>query len=325
MASLADPLISSPSSSSPSPSAKVPHPPRQRKKIPKIAVYVSGAAVGGYPLQLAISPLAFQYRAFLPYIPVFPGSLRGPYPSSRRLHVSVTLGLTALVLPHARQALRPTSTRNSPVEFLAHRHVSLPLHGPSIGARGLSNSTPRSSQAAAVAFSSSHSSLDARFPQNLASSGTKLDHTYPPTSSTSVIPALASAPSNAVSQAQLFNSREERALYGFSRSDADQSTEHAVPVEEQDPLMGFKALGIATALVLSCAGLGVFAVFSILGVNDIEGFNRKMREGVVERMPVLNGSLHGPPEKGGEGNEIAGMLDWFFTALEEEEEVLEEN
>ena len=50
-----------------------------------------------------------------------------------------------------------------------------------------------------------------------------------------------------------------------------------------------------------------------------------MREGVVERMPVLNGSLHGPPEKGGEGNEIAGMLDWFFTALEEEEEVLEEN
>ena len=52
----------------------------------------------------------------------------------------------------------------------------------------------------------------------------------------------------------------------------------------------------------------------------MEEFNRKMREGVVERMPVLSESVHGLPETGGESNEIAGMLDRFFKALEEEEE-----
>ncbi len=72
----------------------------------------------------------------------------------------------------------------------------------------------------------------------------------------------------------------------------------------------------------------------------MEGFNAKMREGMVERMPVMSASIHGRPPGGvreeadGRGvweggrdppnDLVGGVLDRLFAALEEEEEEEEE-
>ena len=77
-------------------------------------------------------------------------------------------------------------------------------------------------------------------------------------------------------------------------------------MEEQDPLMGFKALGIATALVLSSAGLGVLAVSRMLGVNDVSAV-RTWQEMIESRIFICAFSDGGiqSEDEGGRGREDA--------------------
>jgi hypothetical protein len=168
---------------------------------------------------------------------------------------AVTLGLTALVIPLLRQATR--SIKSSPIEFRSHRNLDLPF---------LSSSRPY--------ISTAHS--HPAFPTTSSSSS----------SSSSSSRQLAERQA-AQARARRFNTREERYLYGSSpakhrtspSSDDDDDDDLAGlgggsgggggGGDQGDPLIGLKALGIATAMVIGCAGLGVFAVAKLLGVRDV--------------------------------------------------------
>lgn len=65
--------------------------------------------------------------------------------------------------------------------------------------------------------------------------------------------------------ARLFNAREEKKLYGAPlRSEAEEST-----TEQASPLLGFYALGIATAIVGGSAAIGVWVVARLMGVKHV--------------------------------------------------------
>ncbi|RXK39465.1 hypothetical protein M231_03298 [Tremella mesenterica] len=61
-------------------------------------------------------------------------------------------------------------------------------------------------------------------------------------------------------------------------------------------LEGFKALGIATGVVFGTAALGIWVTSYILGVNDMSSFSRRMRETLETNMPFLVDRVHSVPD-----------------------------
>ncbi|KAK4683827.1 hypothetical protein P7C73_g6391, partial [Tremellales sp. Uapishka_1] len=82
-----------------------------------------------------------------------------------------------------------------------------------------------------------------------------------------------------------FNEREERLLYG---SPSDEGTRKE---ESLSALTGFKALGIATALVLGSAGLGIFGIWRVMGMRE---FTDRMKGVLETSMPGLIDGVNKP-------------------------------
>jgi len=92
-----------------------------------------------------------------------------------------------------------------------------------------------------------------------------------------------------------FNDAEEDYHYGKPEYD-----EGGAPVQHVSPWLGFQALGIATAIVLGSAGLGVWGAAKYLGVSSVsqmhtyyadkvqmEEFAQKMRGSLESTAPEL--------------------------------------
>ncbi|TXT04377.1 hypothetical protein VHUM_04144 [Vanrija humicola] len=71
----------------------------------------------------------------------------------------------------------------------------------------------------------------------------------------------------------------------------EQDEEWGKPVEPVSPWIGLQALGAATALVFGTAGLGAWGAAKYLGVESMEEFTAKMRQGVETTYPDFVSSV----------------------------------
>ena len=102
-----------------------------------------------------------------------------------------------------------------------------------------------------------------------------------------------------------------------TKDDGDDDGDGEGPLlEPPDPLMGIKALGIATGLVGGCAGLGVLVVAWVLGVRDVSEISfYSLREGGM--VSIKRGLVQG----GGKARRVIGSrghigcLPMAFSAL----------
>ena len=77
----------------------------------------------------------------------------------------------------------------------------------------------------------------------------------------------------ALARARLFNTREERRMYGVSPADPDRSKMPIDPeIYRQAKGDAWKALGIATAIVGTCATAGVWLTSKLMGVSTVSRF-----------------------------------------------------
>jgi hypothetical protein len=95
-------------------------------------------------------------------------------------------------------------------------------------------------------------------------------------------PVLSPDASEALARSRRFNSKEEKTLYGSSTADSPESGTAGGFDEDaaSGGLLGVKALGIATLIVGTSAGLGAFIVAKLMGVESVSGRSRNSR-GVV--------------------------------------------
>ncbi|WWC64349.1 uncharacterized protein I303_106959 [Kwoniella dejecticola CBS 10117] len=235
----------------------------KRKKIPKVAVYVAGAAF------------------------------------------AITTGLTVLIIPYVRQAAKLTNR----TQFLSHRSQAL------LDAR---LKIPRAALPAASGTSSSSNPV----PSSSSSSASHCPATLSTTSlSSSALNTLSPHPEAQdpiLLGSRSFNNAEEKALYGASLTPEEGEEGSHEPVSG---LLGFQALGIATALVFGSAGLGAFIVAKLMGVKDMTEFSSKMRESLFLSMPSLVSSVN-QPGRSVDGFDGQAIEEWV-AQLEKDDEAKE--
>ncbi|WVQ67238.1 uncharacterized protein L199_005433 [Kwoniella botswanensis] len=221
----------------------------KKKKIPKVAGYVAGAAF------------------------------------------AITTGLTLLVIPYVRQAAKQVNA----TQFLSHQ------------SQAILNSRTRIPR---IALPAATNAVESNSPSSSSSSSTHLTAS----SSSSTIPTIPLDPS--LIAARSFNAREEISLYGSSLTPME--GEEGFSNEPVSGLLGFQALGIATALVFGSAGLGALIVAKLMGVKDMTEFSTKMRETLNLSMPTLVESVNQP------GRSIDGFdgeaIDQWVATLEKQDE-----
>ncbi|WWC91506.1 uncharacterized protein L201_006452 [Kwoniella dendrophila CBS 6074] len=238
----------------------------KKKKIPKVAVYVAGAAF------------------------------------------AITTGLTILVIPYVRQAAKMMNT----TQFLSHQSQAL------LDAR-MKMSKKVTASSSITTTTTSTTSL----PINAVASSSNAT-TLQPSPSLASISAIPNTPPTdeeidpVVKAARDFNAREEKSLYGSSLAFEQGEEGGSGPASG---LLGFYALGIATALVWGTAGLGALITAKIMGVKDMEEFSTKMRETLNLSMPTLIQSVNQP------GRSIDGFdgeaIDQWVAKLEKDDEEAE--
>ncbi|KAK6909663.1 hypothetical protein I203_103684 [Kwoniella mangroviensis CBS 8507] len=221
----------------------------KKKKIPKVAGYVAGAAF------------------------------------------AITTGLTLLVMPYVRQAAKQVNA----TQFLSHQ------------SQAILNSRTRIPR---IALPAATNAVESNSLSSSSSSSTHLTAS----SSFSTIPTISSDPS--LIAARSFNAREEKYFYGSSLIPME--GEEGFSNEPVSGLLGFQALGIATAFVFGSAGLGAFIVAKLMGVKNMTEFSTKMRETLNLSMPTLVESVNQP------GRSIDGFdgeaIDQWVATLEKEDE-----
>ncbi|KAK8853039.1 hypothetical protein IAR55_003740 [Kwoniella newhampshirensis] len=240
----------------------------RKKKIPKVAVYVAGAAF------------------------------------------AVTTGLTLLVLPYVRQAAK----MQNPTQFMSHRNLAIlssrkrmPKAGPST-VPSLPASSSNMAQTAAGPAVHALSTVD----EVRSRSGSSKIHAN--------VLDVASISTDLLRD-RSFNDREERSLYGVTPSSESDGEDHG----PTSALLGFKALGIATALVFGSAGLGALIVAKMMGVGDMSEFTSRMRENLQSSMPSLISSVN-KPGRSSDGFDGQAIEQWVakIEADDAEEEAREE-
>ncbi|WWD19446.1 hypothetical protein CI109_103906 [Kwoniella shandongensis] len=222
---------------------------KPKKKIPKVAVYVAGAAF------------------------------------------AVTTGLTLLVLPFVKQAAK----MQNPTQFMSHRNMAV------------LNSRSRLSEAATT---TTDPSSPLAGPSRIASSAANDQLSRGSMPAPIVSPELL--------RDRNFNDREERSLYGATLSPNAEGDDHG----PTSALLGFKALGIATAMVFGSAGLGALIVAKVMGVEDMSEFTSRMRENLQSSMPSLISSVH-KPGRSTDGFDGQAIEQWV-AKIEADDLLLEE-
>lgn len=186
-----------------------------------------------------------------------------------------------MVYPHIRAMQRSAARR--PATFIAHRHMETPyLSGRQQGTmKGVSvtslSSPSQSSQLDTTTTPSLSSSSSTSADASAETKGEKSKPARPvewiDIAALQPQPVLSSSASEALARSRRFNSKEEKTLYGSSTTDSAEGGTAGGFDEDaaSGGLLGVKALGIATLIVGTSAGLGAFIVAKLMGVESVSG------------------------------------------------------
>lgn len=194
---------------------------------------------------------------------------RGVNRSTADRQFAVTTGLTLLVLPFVKQAAK----MNNHVQFLSHRNLARPIAKPlsampqAAAATATTGAPTHTPSIPTIPSGSIHSDPDGRaspVPADLSSSqlaslasiGSKRPS---PIAGVATTTTTRDSPVLAAIRDKKFNDDEERSLYGALEG------EH----EYVSPWLGAQALGLATALVVGSAALGMWGVAKVMGVQSV--------------------------------------------------------
>jgi hypothetical protein len=226
-------------------------PERKKKQLPKVAYYVAGAAVcSPDPSRRAKAILIckgyFATVCLLLHV-LIPDQL------------GLTVGMTLAILPYVRQAQRAA---NAP-QFLNNRNYTKPLRmarspkpvdlDPVTETQGdhIAVGSSRAQQPLALESSTLQSAEKPMLAANTPIVNSRMEEMYAP----ELIRSLQ------------FNSAEEDLLYGTAPEEGDDRG------EPLSPLFGVQALGIATAIVFTTAGVGILTIANLLDVWSVSLFS----------------------------------------------------
>ncbi|EIW71874.1 hypothetical protein TREMEDRAFT_60797 [Tremella mesenterica DSM 1558] len=230
-----------------------------KKKIPKVAFYVLGAA---FTLSAGLTVLIFPY-------------IRQAARLSREASLQATSHPTtripsSILHPHSIHPLPPTNMSTTPLES------NMSIGKDTGSSASLLNTIVQSEESGLMTSDNQHESL------LLHGAGGSQDE--------------AKKRGEGSPEGMNTTTGVDKLNHSSTEQKAGRGEDSGGEEDAMGALEGFKALGIATGLVFGTAALGIWGTSYILGVNDMSSFSRRMRETLETNMPSLVDRVHSVPD-----------------------------